>query len=160
MRVTRLPEELSIEIDTETETDRLGHAIASAIEPNVVIGLVGPLGAGKTRLVRSVASGLGVDPESVSSPTYVLINEYNGRLPVFHLDAYRLPRPEMFEALGVAEYWERGGVCLVEWANLVSNFLPTTSWWITLQQTGGERRLVTIVASDLWRIENELRNMS
>ena len=108
----------------------------AVVEPGVVIGLVGPLGAGKTRLVRAIAEALGVDPAAISSPTFVLIHEYEGRLPIYHFDAYRLENPRAFEDLGVAEYWGRDGVCLVEWADRVRGLLPDDCWMITLEPTG------------------------
>jgi tRNA threonylcarbamoyladenosine biosynthesis protein TsaE len=114
----------------EGATDALGRALAEVLTPGVVVGLAGPLGAGKTRLVRAIAAGLGVDPRDVSSPTFVLIHEYEGDLPVFHFDAYRLDTPSQFEALGVADYWEAGGVCLVEWADRVADLLPPGAWWV------------------------------
>ncbi|HEV3121288.1 MAG TPA: tRNA (adenosine(37)-N6)-threonylcarbamoyltransferase complex ATPase subunit type 1 TsaE, partial [Isosphaeraceae bacterium] len=82
--------DLVIETDSEQETDALGRALAEIVEPGTVIGLFGPLGAGKTRLARALAEALGVDPRAISSPTFVLIHEYEGRLPVYHFDAYRL----------------------------------------------------------------------
>ena len=85
-----MSEGLTIDLASEDETTRLGRAIAELVEPGVVIGLVGPLGAGKTRLVRAIAEALGVDPAAISSPTFVLIHEYEGRLPIYHFDAYRL----------------------------------------------------------------------
>jgi tRNA threonylcarbamoyladenosine biosynthesis protein TsaE len=110
----------------------------------MVIGLVGPLGAGKTRLVRAVAECLGVDPGAIASPTFVLIHEYEGRLPVYHFDAYRLMSPEEFEHLGVADYWNRGGICLVEWADRVSDMLPESRWMISLCPTGPTSRSARI----------------
>lgn len=148
MRFDEAPGRLAVEIGSVAETDRLGAAIAEAVGPNVTLGLVGPLGAGKTRLVRGVAEGLGVDPRAVSSPTFVLIHEYGGRYPVYHFDAYRLGGPDPFEALGVADYWEAGGVCLVEWADLVAGLLPADAWWVVIEPTGGETRRVTITAGD------------
>ena len=139
---------LSIDLESEEETELLGHALAGAVRPDTVIGLVGPLGAGKTRLTRAFATALGVDPRAVSSPTYVLIHEYQGRLPVFHFDAYRLGGPEPFEALGVADYWEAGGVCLVEWANLVSETLPESAWYVTIEPISETSRRVTISGPD------------
>src|SRR6516165_240026 len=101
--------------------------------PGTVIGLVGPLGAGKTRLVRAIAEALGVDPGAISSPTFVLIHEYEGRLPVFHFDAYRLEGPAAFDDLGVRDYWSKGGLCLIEWADRVRNILPADCWMIALE---------------------------
>jgi tRNA threonylcarbamoyladenosine biosynthesis protein TsaE len=145
MHIEHLPTELRIDLDSEAETDRLGAVIASTIEPGTVIGLSGPLGAGKTRLVRAIATSLGVDPRAISSPTFVLVHEYEGRIPVFHFDAYRLGGPEPFEALGVAEYWDAGGVCLVEWADLVRDVLPRSAWSIRIEPTGPESRRVWLV---------------
>ena len=144
MHIEQTPEGLTIQIDSEEETDRLGRALAGIAVPNSVIGLIGPLGAGKTRLTRAVAGALGVDPGAVSSPTFVLIHEYEGRLPVYHFDAYRLGGPEPFEALGVSDYWEAGGVCLVEWADLVAKLLPEGTVWVVLEPTGMATRRVRI----------------
>jgi tRNA threonylcarbamoyladenosine biosynthesis protein TsaE len=140
MRVKETPDGLDVEIASEAETERLGRAVAGAVGPGTVIGLVGPLGAGKTRLVRAVAGALGVDPLAVTSPTFTLIHEYQGRLPVYHFDAYRLGGPGPFEALGVSDYWDAGGVCLVEWADLVAGLLPAPAWWLTLELRRGEAR--------------------
>src|SRR5262249_47819150 len=126
------------------ETARLGRALADAVEPGAVIGLCGPLGAGKTRLVRAIAEALGVDPAAIASPTFVLIHEYEGRIPVFHFDAYRLDAPRAFEDLGVADYWSAGGVCLVEWADRVFGLLPDSIWLIRLEPKGPQARRVTL----------------
>jgi tRNA threonylcarbamoyladenosine biosynthesis protein TsaE len=159
MRVEQTPDEIRIEVDSEAETDRLGQALAGAVTPDTVIGLVGPLGAGKTRLARSLAVALGVDPSAVSSPTFVLIHEYEGRLPVYHFDAYRLGGPEPFEALGVSDYWEAGGVCLVEWADLVAELLPAGTWWVTIEPTGVASRRVRVSSRGLSRIGDVLRKI-
>jgi tRNA threonylcarbamoyladenosine biosynthesis protein TsaE len=140
MEVAKTPDGLLIELASEDDTARLGRAIAELVEPGVVVGLVGPLGAGKTRLVRAIAEALGVDPAAISSPTFVLIQEYDGRLPVYHFDAYRLPTPEAFEDLGVAEYWDGGGVCLVEWSDRVRDLLPARSWTVTIRPAGPTAR--------------------
>jgi tRNA threonylcarbamoyladenosine biosynthesis protein TsaE len=90
-----------------------------------VVALVGPLGAGKTHFVRAVAEGLGVkNPAAVTSPTFTLIHEYAARLPIYHFDTYRLNTPAEFAALGVSEYFHSDGVCLVEWADRVTEVLP------------------------------------
>src|SRR3954452_12724234 len=116
MHVERQRGVLIVEVDSEDQTAALGRAIADRVRPGTIIGLIGPLGAGKTRLVRAVAEALGVDPGAIASPTFVLIHEYEGRLPVYHFDTYRLPNPDAFEDLGLADYWQ-SGVCLVEWAD-------------------------------------------
>jgi tRNA threonylcarbamoyladenosine biosynthesis protein TsaE len=144
MNVTRSATGLVIELDSEAETERLGRALARVVGPGVVIGLVGPLGAGKTRLTRAVAEGLGVDPGAIASPTFVLIHEYEGVLPVYHFDAYRLDSPRAFEDLGVADYWDAGGVCLVEWADKVRGLLPDHAWWLRIEPLDQARRKVAI----------------
>src|SRR5947209_17822781 len=102
-------------------TEAFGRRLAALLFPNAVVSLIGPLGAGKTHLVRAVAEGLGIrDTRLVSSPTFVLIQEYPARLPIYHFDAYRLPSSAEFAELGVNEYFEGDGVCLVEWADRVA----------------------------------------
>jgi tRNA threonylcarbamoyladenosine biosynthesis protein TsaE len=106
-------------------TEALGRRLGELLFPNAVIALIGPLGAGKTHFVRAVAEGLGIrNPLAVTSPTFVLIQEYPARLPIFHFDAYRLPGPREFLDLGVHEYYAAGGVCLIEWADRVIDALP------------------------------------
>ena len=108
----------------EAETDKLGAMLAEAAEPGLVVGLIGSLGAGKTRLVRATATALGADPSSVNSPTFVLIQEYFGRIPVFHFDTYRLRDVRAFADLGAEEYFSSDGICFVEWADRVASELP------------------------------------
>jgi tRNA threonylcarbamoyladenosine biosynthesis protein TsaE len=144
MQLARNAEGLTIELASEDDTRRLGAALAELLEPGVVIGLVGPLGAGKTYLVRSIAEALGVAPAAISSPTFVLIHEYEGRLPVYHFDAYRLKSPHAFEELGPADYFGAGGVCLIEWADRVRELLPAGHWLVTLAQSGPAARSVRL----------------
>jgi tRNA threonylcarbamoyladenosine biosynthesis protein TsaE len=144
MNVMRSDRCLAIGIESEDETARLGRAIALLTEPGLVIGLVGPLGAGKTRLARAIAEALEVDPLTISSPTFVLIHEYEGCLPVYHFDAYRLENPRAFEDLGVADYWDKGGICLVEWADRVRGLLPADCWMISFEVAGPTARVVRI----------------
>lgn len=109
---------------SEQETDALGAMLSEAAEPGIVVALIGPLGAGKTRLVRATATALGADPSSVNSPTFVLIQEYLGRIPVFHFDTYRLRDVRAFADLGAEEYFSGDGICFVEWADRVASELP------------------------------------
>jgi tRNA threonylcarbamoyladenosine biosynthesis protein TsaE len=118
-------------------TNRLGRRLGELLFPGAVAALIGPLGAGKTHFVRAVVEGLGVaDSRVVTSPTFVLVQEYTARLPVFHFDAYRLRGEAEFAELGVHEYFNGDGVCLVEWADRVEACLPTDYLRITLQVTG------------------------
>jgi tRNA threonylcarbamoyladenosine biosynthesis protein TsaE len=136
MHVTRVNEGLTIDLTSEDDTTRLGGAIARLVRPGVVIGLVGPLGAGKTRLARAIAESLGVNPAAISSPTFVLINEYLGRMPIYHADVYRLRDQAAFLDLGITDYWSGEGLVLVEWADRVHNVMPADSWWAHLDPTG------------------------
>ncbi len=149
--IDSVPEHLTIELDDETDTDRLGRALAAKVRPGVVIGLIGTLGAGKTRLSRAVAEALGVDPSAIASPTFVLIHEYEGSMPVYHFDTYRLNSPEAFEALGASEYWARAdGLCLIEWADRVADQLPFDAWIVQLEtiDTTSRRVILTVPGCD------------
>jgi tRNA threonylcarbamoyladenosine biosynthesis protein TsaE len=122
-------------------TTEFGHHLAALLFPGAVVALVGPLGAGKTYLVRAIAEGLGIaDSRVVSSPTFVLIQEYTARLPIYHFDAYRLGSAGDFYDLGVQEYFAGDGVCLVEWADRVTACLPAEYLQLTLQVTGETSR--------------------
>jgi tRNA threonylcarbamoyladenosine biosynthesis protein TsaE len=122
-------------------TEAFGRALAGCLHPGTVIALVGPLGAGKTHLVRAIAEGLGIaDGRVVCSPTFVLIQEYDARLPVFHFDTYRLRNPEEFFDLGVHEYFAGDGVCLVEWGDRAEQFLPADHLRLTITVTGPTSR--------------------
>lgn len=123
------------------ETESLGRRLGELLFPDSVVALIGPLGAGKTHFVRAVAEGLGIhNPLAVTSPTFVLIQEYPGRLPIFHFDAYRLPGPHEFLDLGVHEYYEAGGTCLIEWADRVLEALPEEHLRIEIEPLDENRR--------------------
>src|SRR5438874_3854931 len=111
--------------NSERDTERFGAALASVLPPGTVVALIGPLGAGKTRLVQAVATALGIPPGSVTSPTFVLVNAYSGgRLPVYHFDTYRLKDDDEFVNLGPDEYFDSSGVTFIEWADRVKHLLP------------------------------------
>lgn len=135
--------------DDETETDRLGRALAAAVEPGLVVALIGNLGAGKTRLVRGIAAALDVDPRTVSSPTFVLIHEYDGRIPLYHFDAYRLRNEAEFLELGADELMSGDGVCLIEWADRVASSLPADCLRIEIVPCGETAREFHITASGI-----------
>ena len=135
-----LPAPLVVDSHSEAETDRLGDWLARALEPGLVVALVGNLGAGKTRLVKSVARGVGIEPSEVTSPTFVLVQEYEGLWPLYHFDTYRLAQPEAFADLGIDEYFSGMGVCFVEWADRVAPLLPADHLRIEIETTGTQSR--------------------
>jgi tRNA threonylcarbamoyladenosine biosynthesis protein TsaE len=148
MRVERAASGLTVETDSESETDQLGRALASVVAPGAVFGLIGPLGAGKTRLVRAIAEALGADPGTVSSPTFVLIHEYPTRIPIYHFDTYRLRSPAEFDDLGASDYWTAGGLCLIEWADRVLDRLPPGTCLVRIEPIGPETRRFVLAGHD------------
>jgi tRNA threonylcarbamoyladenosine biosynthesis protein TsaE len=135
---------LTLELPSLDATAALGHRMGELLFPGAVVALVGPLGAGKTHLVRAIAEGLGAPGRAISSPTFVLIQEYHGRLPIYHFDAYRLRGPAEFFDLGAHEYFESDGVCLIEWADRVADCLPAEHLRVTLTVTGATSRHVEL----------------
>lgn len=124
----------------ETATERMGAALAGALQPGDVIALHGQLGAGKTRLVQAVAKALDCGNQLVNSPTFILIQEYDGRLPVYHVDAYRLTDCDGFLEIGGEEIIAGDGVCLIEWADKVNDVLPRDHVAVTINVTGERTR--------------------
>ena len=121
----------------------MGRAIGLAGRAGELVGLVGELGAGKTRLVKGIAAGLGVtEKREVRSPTFVLIREHPGRLRLFHVDAYRLTGAEELQGLGFGELLEQGGLTVVEWADHVGEALPVDRLNVDLAITGANSRRI------------------
>ena len=122
------------------ETRSIGRALGAAADPGALIALIGPLGAGKTVLAKGIAQGLGVT-SVVNSPTFVLMNEHRGRLPFYHVDAYRLDDPEEALAAGLLDERQAGGVTVVEWADRLGDRLPDERLELELTSKGvGDRR--------------------
>ena len=137
------PEIGIFEVVTESphQTVRLGALLGEILPPGFFIALVGSLGAGKTLLAKGLARGLGVeDIREVTSPSFVLVNEYRGRFPVYHLDLYRLDSYAEVEGIGWDEFLSGPGVTLVEWADKVGEDLPEERIEVHLQWRGEERR--------------------
>jgi tRNA threonylcarbamoyladenosine biosynthesis protein TsaE len=141
----------------EAATEELGRALGHALAEGGVVALIGPLGAGKTRLVQSIAAALGVDRREVNSPTFVLIQEYAAArqssadrptavLPIFHCDTYRLRSLDEFLDLGVDEMFQAGGISLIEWADRVSPLLPADRLEVEIAVTGPTSRHFRIAA--------------
>jgi tRNA threonylcarbamoyladenosine biosynthesis protein TsaE len=153
---------LSYIASSEADTERLGAALARALSEGGVVALSGPLGAGKTRLVQAIAVALGIDRADVVSPTFVLVHEYHGTRPIYHIDAYRLRDEDEFVALGVEEYFPAPNLVLIEWAERVSRSLPDDRLQVTIRLgVGDERRIElsatgAVAAESLARLQSEL----
>ncbi|KGE19161.1 tRNA (adenosine(37)-N6)-threonylcarbamoyltransferase complex ATPase subunit type 1 TsaE [Paenibacillus wynnii] len=124
------------------DTERLAGAIAAASMAGTVIGLDGDLGAGKTAFSQGFARHLGVQG-IVNSPTFTIIKEYSGNLPLYHMDVYRLSIQEADE-LGLDEYFYGQGVCLVEWSSIITELLPPRHLHIYIETVGLGERVITV----------------
>lgn len=125
------------------ETIKLGEYIGSRLQKGDVIALQGTLAAGKTTITKGIARGLGVG-ENITSPTFTLISEYFGKLPLYHMDVYRLDSTEDFINLGVDEMLYGNGVCVIEWSEKVMSELPKNAIRILLETTEADCRRITI----------------
>ncbi|SHG39034.1 tRNA threonylcarbamoyladenosine biosynthesis protein TsaE [Thermosyntropha lipolytica DSM 11003] len=124
-------------ITSAEDMEKLGRKLASVLKEGDVAYLIGELGAGKTTLVRGIAKGLGYEGK-VTSPTFTLMNIYEGIMPVFHFDFYRLDEDADFEDLGLDDYVGKGGVTLIEWPRLQSGFLPAEALFINIEILDGD----------------------
>lgn len=138
---------LTLESSSLEETLRIGAALADCLEIGDVVALDGDLGAGKTHLVQAIAGALGVDASEVHSPTFVIIQEYAGRLPVCHIDAYRLNDIDEFLELGSDELVGGDCVSLIEWANRVEEVLPSDRLSVQIRVSGETSRTLAISSS-------------
>jgi tRNA threonylcarbamoyladenosine biosynthesis protein TsaE len=129
-------------------TDRLGQVIGRVLRGGEMIALYGPLGAGKTALVRGIAQGLGASPLAVTSPTFVVIHEYDqGRLPFAHVDLYRIRTPRELESTGLIDYFSGQTVTAVEWADKGQAALPQDRIEITLNHRSARSRTIQFHAT-------------
>ena len=126
---------------SEADTAELGKKLADELKEGDVLGLIGDLGTGKTTLTKYIAEGLGIT-ETITSPTFTIVNEYHsGRLPLFHFDAYRLEAAGDAFEVGMEEYFDRGGISIIEWADMVAEVLPEDAKLILMEygEEEGER---------------------
>lgn len=134
---------------SEEETYRLGERLGTQAQPNQIYTLIGDLGVGKTVFTKGFAKGLGIT-EHVSSPTFTILQVYDGgRLPFYHFDVYRIGDVEEMEEIGYEDCFFGGGVCLIEWADLIEEILPKNHTRITIKkdlEKGFDYRTVTIEA--------------
>ena len=135
-----------IETYSQDETEKIGYDTAIKALPGQIYCLSGDLGVGKTVFTRGFARGLGID-EHITSPTFTIINEYEGRLPLYHFDVYRVADSEEMDYIGCDEYFFGNGVCLIEWAELIEDIIPENAVWIKIEkdlEKGTDYRKITI----------------
>jgi len=130
------------------ETELFGQSFARDLVANQVIALHGQLGAGKTSLAASIIETLTKSPRrEISSPTFTYLQTYEGRLPLFHFDLYRIAGEEQFLQMGFDEYFQQGGVCLIEWPEKIASLLPTNTLHLHLSHEGETKRKIHVQSS-------------
>jgi len=134
---------LEVRTNSVNETESVGEAFARSLEAGAVVAMYGDLGAGKTAFVRGMARGLGSDAR-VTSPTFTIVNEYPGRLPLFHFDMYRLSSSDELFDIGWDDYLSRDGVCVVEWSENVSGAFDGSETEIRIERLDETSRRITI----------------
>jgi len=127
------------------ETLHIGRIIGETLNGGNIVALTGELGAGKTCLTQGIAKGIGVSEEYyVTSPTFTLINEYPGRIPLYHMDVYRLADSGDLEDMGYEEYFYGDGVVVIEWAEKVDDILPREALVVHLEYVDANKRMIRI----------------
>ena len=133
----------TVQSSSPNETIKIAKEFAKTVKPGDVICLEENLGAGKTHFVRGFVQGLGLSGDIVSSPTFTIINEYEGELPVYHFDCYRLEHVREALEIGAEEYLYGDGVCIVEWPGRITDLLPPSSKHVTFSITGKNNREIS-----------------
>ncbi|WP_058486301.1 tRNA (adenosine(37)-N6)-threonylcarbamoyltransferase complex ATPase subunit type 1 TsaE [Defluviitalea phaphyphila] len=118
---------------SEEETRQIGFNIGKNAKRGDIYCLVGDLGVGKTAFSKGLAKGLEIQ-EAITSPTFTIVNEYKGRLPLYHFDVYRITDIDEMYEIGYEEYFFGEGICLVEWANLIEELIPEDAIWINIKK--------------------------
>lgn len=124
---------ITFETISENQTLEIGYQIGKKAEAGEIYCLIGDLGVGKTIFSKGFAKGLGIE-EHVTSPTFTIVQEYEGELPLYHFDMYRIEDSDELEMIGYEDYFFGQGVCLVEWANNVREVIPKEAKWIYIEK--------------------------
>jgi tRNA threonylcarbamoyladenosine biosynthesis protein TsaE len=132
-----------IETASTEETREFGKKLAAKLQTGTILALTGQLGAGKTTLIQGIAQGLGIK-DLVTSPTFILINEYPAKIPLVHLDLYRLDSEAQIEDLGIEEYFEKPAVMVVEWAEKLGTLLPGKAKKISIEIIDENKRRIVL----------------
>ena len=143
----------TIDLSTLLRTETMGILLGKVAEPGDIITLAGTLGAGKTALTQAIGRGLGLDPGIyITSPTFGLLHEYQGRIPLYHLDLYRLGSEEEIESLGFPEYFYGHGLTVIEWPERLGSLMPEERLHIELVISGEISRTAHLYAhGELWQ---------
>jgi tRNA threonylcarbamoyladenosine biosynthesis protein TsaE len=124
---------ISFKTVSQDETAALGRKLGEFLKAGDVVCLAGDLGTGKTAFTKGIAQALGISGY-ITSPTFTFVNEYQGRIPMFHFDVYRIGDPEDLFEIGFEEYLERDGVVVIEWANMIKEILPSEYIWVDIRK--------------------------
>jgi len=146
MSQTSTGDSLQLRMKSVQETIQFGKQLGQQLTGGEVLALTGDLGAGKTVLTRGIALGLGIPMDQVNSPTFTLIQEYTGSIPLIHVDVYRLERPSEIATLGLEEYFTPGRVVIIEWAERFPQILPSDHIAIRLEHGETENIRLLIVS--------------
>ncbi len=136
----------SITTHSPQETQKIGERLAKKCRGGEILCLSGNLGAGKTTFVKGIARGLGIDQKTVNSPTFVIMNVYQGRLPLYHFDFYRLESHKDIAGIGYDEFLYGNGVAVIEWAERFGRLMPTDYLAIELSDAGEQIRVLKFMA--------------
>lgn len=126
------------------ETIRIAQDFAKSLKPGAIVFLKGDLGAGKTTFVKGIAKGLNVNPREVNSPTFVLMNFYDGKMPMYHFDLYRLEKPQEIASMNLDEYFYGDGVSLIEWPERLGVLAPEKYTVVELSHVNETQRTICI----------------
>ena len=132
---------VKIYLENENKTKEIGYKLGNLLTPGSVICLIGDLGAGKTTMTQSLAKALEVD-DYITSPTFTIVNEYEGKMPLYHFDVYRIGSSDEMYDIGYDDYINGEGVCIIEWANLIEDILPYEYLYIELKYKDMSREMI------------------
>ncbi len=139
---------MTIKTNSPLETEELGKRIGNALKKGNVVSLRGSLGAGKTVIAKGIARSLGIE-EAIVSPTFTLVQEYDGREKLYHLDIYRLSGDDEFESMGGEEFLYPDGITLIEWSEKIDDMLPDDTIYITVTINDDLTRTIDIEGLEL-----------
>lgn len=126
------------------ETEKFGEKLAESLSSGGVVALFGDLGSGKTTMIRGIARKLGAPQNEVLSPTFTIVHEYPSEAPIFHIDLYRIKKPEELKEIGLFDLLYGDGICLIEWPEIAEHLLPEKTIKVHLERISDKKRRITI----------------